>query len=466
MQVLFVGDDQGNLESFADLLAAEGGFQVDTAISGDSALDKIVSGNYDAVISDDMTALSMNGVDLLRSARAMGYLNTFLLVSKEADEEVVLDAILNGVDQYLQRTGNTSYDISMVRSYLEARQRQLAEEKDRNNEGAYHSLMMRMQEGVAHHRIVYDEAGRPVSSVIIDANEAFERVFFPAGGSLLGYDVREIVVDVEGFEHEILKAFNAIIKDSREVRFTARSKPLNRWFSAALYAPEPGYFVTILTDLTEQKRMEEELRVSRKKLSLLNSITLHDLTNQLTTLYGYLDLARSKSNPALAREYINKAIVSGEKMRRAMLFSQDYLRMGEQSPEWYSAQDVVSRGIAEAQMGDAVVVVDLKGLEIYADPLIRKAFHNLGFNAVRHGNAREVKFTYEMKGDDLAIICEDNGTGVLPEKRKEMFDDRFGHGLYLVREILAITGMTIRETEPAKGARFEILVPRGRYRFA
>jgi K+-sensing histidine kinase KdpD len=140
--------------------------------------------------------------------------------------------------------------------------------------------------------------------------------------------------------------------------------------------------------------------------------------------------------------------------------------MGEQSPEWYSAQDVVSRGIAEAQMGDAVVVVDLKGLEIYADPLIRKAFHNLGFNAVRHGNAREVKFTYEMKGDDLAIICEDNGTGVLQEKRKEMFDDRFGHGLYLVREILAITGMTIRETEPAKGARFEILVPRGRYRFA
>ena len=47
-----------------------------------------------------------------------------------------------------------------------------------------------------------------------------------------------------------------------------------------------------------------------------------------------------------------------------------------------------------------------------------------------------------------------------------MFDDRFGHGLYLVKEVLAITGMSIRETRPPQGARFEILVPWGRYRFS
>jgi len=38
--------------------------------------------------------------------------------------------------------------------------------------------------------------------------------------------------------------------------------------------------------------------------------------------------------------------------------------------------------------------------------------------------------------------------------------------LIFVREILAITGITIRETgEPGKGARFEITVPKGGYRF-
>ena len=39
-------------------------------------------------------------------------------------------------------------------------------------------------------------------------------------------------------------------------------------------------------------------------------------------------------------------------------------------------------------------------------------------------------------------------------------------GLFLAREILSVTGITIRETgEPGKGARFEISVPKGAYRF-
>jgi signal transduction histidine kinase len=412
-----------------------------------------------------MTALSMNGVDLLRNARAMGYLNTFLLFSNGVDEDVVLDAILNGLDQYLPRTGDPGHDVSIVRSFLETRQKRLKEDKERREEAAYHSLLMRMQEGFAYHRIIYDEQDRPVSSMIIDVNDAFEQVFSRRGEPVLGRDVRTLIADTEGFEHEILKAFNGIIKTGREVRFTERSQPLDRWFSVALYAPEPGYFVTILTDLTAEKRMEEELIISRKKLSLMGSITLHDLLNQLTILYGYLDIARTKKDINGMREYITKAVVSGDKMRRAMLFSQDYLRMGEQRPEWFPAHEVASQGIAEAQMGDAQVIIDLLGLEIYADPLIRKVFHNLGFNAVRHGQAREVRFTYERSGEDLLIVCQDNGSGVDPDKRREMFDDRYGHGLYLVKEVLAMTGMTIRETEPGQGARFEILVPWGRYRF-
>jgi len=39
-------------------------------------------------------------------------------------------------------------------------------------------------------------------------------------------------------------------------------------------------------------------------------------------------------------------------------------------------------------------------------------------------------------------------------------------GLYLVRELLSITGMMIRETgKPWEGVRFEIVVPHGIFRF-
>ncbi|MDD1681346.1 MAG: sensor histidine kinase, partial [Methanoregula sp.] len=40
-----------------------------------------------------------------------------------------------------------------------------------------------------------------------------------------------------------------------------------------------------------------------------------------------------------------------------------------------------------------------------------------------------------------------------------------GWGLFLAREILAVTGMTITETgEPGKGVRFEIILPPGSFR--
>jgi signal transduction histidine kinase len=66
-------------------------------------------------------------------------------------------------------------------------------------------------------------------------------------------------------------------------------------------------------------------------------------------------------------------------------------------------------------------------------------------------------------------VYEDDGAGV-PEKNKTMLFNRIvgkkpTAGLFLVREILSLTGITIRENgEPGKGTRFEMMVPKGAYR--
>jgi signal transduction histidine kinase len=172
------------------------------------------------------------------------------------------------------------------------------------------------------------------------------------------------------------------------------------------------------------------------------------------------------SEIGLGTEYLVKASQSGDHMRKILEFSRDYERMGTQRPEWFQAQEVAEKGIAEVQVQEAKVSVDLDGVDILADRMVEKVFHNLADNAVRHGKATQVRFFYEKKGDDLKIVCQDNGAGVVESKRKEMFDDRFGHGLYLVKEVLKMTGMSIEETAPRKGARFEITVPRGCYKLA
>ena len=113
-----------------------------------------------------------------------------------------------------------------------------------------------------------------------------------------------------------------------------------------------------------------------------------------------------------------------------------------------------------------------RGAEVFADPLIAKVFYNLMDNAVRYGGKiTTILFTVQESGDDCQIVCEDDGEGVPTEEKEKIFDRGFGKntglGLALSREILSLTGITIRETgEPGKGARFEMTVPKGMWRIS
>ena len=89
-----------------------------------------------------------------------------------------------------------------------------------------------------------------------------------------------------------------------------------------------------------------------------------------------------------------------------------------------------------------------------------------------HGKtATGIRLYYQKSADGLTLIFENDGTGIPKDMKEKIFDRRYeekkGLGLFLAREILGITGITIKETgEAGKGARFEITVPEGTYRFA
>jgi len=69
----------------------------------------------------------------------------------------------------------------------------------------------------------------------------------------------------------------------------------------------------------------------------------------------------------------------------------------------------------------------------------------------------------------LMVAFEDDGAGVRDDEKEKIFRCGYGKntgfGLAFSREILSVTGITIRETGTAgRGARFEILVPAGAWR--
>ena len=114
---------------------------------------------------------------------------------------------------------------------------------------------------------------------------------------------------------------------------------------------------------------------------------------------------------------------------------------------------------------------DLEAIEIYADPLLRKVFYNLLDNSLRHGeHVSHIRVSSTEVPEGLVILWEDDGIGIPPLEKEIIFERAIGRntglGLFLVREILLITGITIRENgEAGTGARFEITVPKEACRF-
>ena len=229
----------------------------------------------------------------------------------------------------------------------------------------------------------------------------------------------------------------------------------------------------ILADITERKRAEMALQQVNKQLNLLSSITRHDILNQLLVLKGYLELSHEViDNPATLIDYIKKVEKAADTIEHQITFTRDYQELGVAAPEWQSMNASIQKAIAGLTMRDVHIEVDPKDPEIFADPLFVKVFYNLIDNALKYGGdqMKTIRVSSQESDARLTIICENDGVGINAEDKTRLFTKGFGKntglGLFLSREILAITGITITENgAQGKGVRFEIAVPKGAYRF-
>ncbi len=231
--------------------------------------------------------------------------------------------------------------------------------------------------------------------------------------------------------------------------------------------------ISVVRDISEQKRTTTALTLANKKLNLLSSITRHDLNNQIMVLSGNLALLERNEYDPLTEEYLSKAVTSAERISTMVQFTKEYEDIGIHSPIWQNVGTLIANAQATMQLEKVRVVNGIPaGVELFADPMTVKVFHNLMYNSVIHGEIVTIIHFYLEEHDGVrAIVCEDDGVGISPEMKTRLFikgvGKDHGFGLFLSREILAITGITITEDgELEKGAKFVIAPPRDGIRAA
>ncbi len=102
MKVLLVDDFSTMRRIIKNLLKEVGFTNIDEAENGNAALEKLKGGDFDFVISDWNMPV-MTGIDLLRAVRADGNLKEmpFLMVTAEAKQENIVEALQAGVSNYI-----------------------------------------------------------------------------------------------------------------------------------------------------------------------------------------------------------------------------------------------------------------------------------------------------------------------------------------------------------------------------
>jgi PAS domain S-box-containing protein len=287
---------------------------------------------------------------------------------------------------------------------------------------------------------------------------------------------RPILIDLVFSPEKVLRqnytslTFEGNVVTGETVDATLRGKKVVLWGKAAPLSDSKGTIVgaiEALRDVTGQHMHEEALSQANRKLNLLSSITRHDIINKITVCLGLLDLFKNGYGSLEPGDFCEKMRKNVKDIYNMIEFTRMYQEIGIAAPSW---QDIGSI-VLMCNASRIRVISGITGISVYADPMLSKVFLNLLDNTLRHGgHATEVTVNAaENRDGTLTIAWQDNGCGVADTIKEQIFDRGFGSntgfGLFLTREVLSLTGITIIENGvPGQGARFEITVPKDKFR--
>jgi PAS domain S-box-containing protein len=341
-------------------------------------------------------------------------------------------------------------------------------------EYALQTTIIQLMESEEKYRNIFNAKNDPLllidtaSRSILDLNDA--------SSDLYGYTREEFVThSLFDLFSEPEKYDDLLQRQEPGIRLAHQRKKDGTIFPADLsfaYFELKGSLILILSvrDLTLVHQTADALRLANTKLNLLIGITRHDVINNLTVLMGYNDLLKNNFKDGKIHDMLSKEETALQAIHRLIEFTREYNNLGVKSPLWQNICDISQRTYSQF-INTISVTCDTADLEIYADPLLEKVFYTLFDNAFRHGeNLTRIRIYFAMQGSDLLLFFGDDGQGIPKENKERIFHRGFGKntglGLFLTREILAITGIEITETgEYEKGARFQFRIPAGSYRF-
>jgi PAS domain S-box-containing protein len=269
ISVLFVDDEPALLEITRLYLEKSGSMTVETCRSALEALGLLKNRSFDVIVSDYEMPL-MDGIMFLKILRAEGNDTPFLIFTGKGREHIVIEALNNGADFYLQKGGDPKSQFTELTHMIEqAVQRRDAEENLRASE----KLLVEIINFLPDATFAIDNNG-----TVISWNRAMEEMTGVRAEAMMGkgnyeYAIpfysnrRPLLIDlINESDDELQRRYYSVIKREGDILIaeTENARPGGKaavlWSKATpLYNPKGEMIGAIesIRDITEFRRPEK-----------------------------------------------------------------------------------------------------------------------------------------------------------------------------------------------------------------
>jgi len=332
----------------------------------------------------------------------------------------------------------------------------------------------------------------PMAIVLLDTNghvdrvnRGFEQMFGFTISELKGKSLNEFIVppalEAEGND------LDSVISSDQVVRLeTTRVRRDDVRLSVIIYGV-PVHFEDetigifgVYVDITDQKMIEEELKVRNTELDNFVYKVSHDLRAPLSSVLGLVNLAQHPRNQDDPKAYLK---IIGDKVNQLDHFISDVLSHSKNLKleikmgliHFDEIVDTAFRNLSYMEGADQIQKdVQISGGDFYSDPWrIEEIFRNLISNAIKYRKisnlSHEVKIIITIEQETAFISFKDNGIGITKQNINKIFEMFYraseqsvgsGLGLYIVKNAVEKLGGKVSVgSDPGSYTIFEIVLP-------
>jgi PAS domain S-box-containing protein len=352
----------------------------------------------------------------------------------------------------------------------------LTEAKVRKNE----TLFTQLFENVPMAVVMLDETGK-----VSEINRGFEQMFGYTRVELQSKNLNDYIVPEdlrsEGIDLNNLIASNQVVS-IETIRKHRSGKLINVILCGVpvLLDHEAIGIYGVYIDITDRKKVEEELKIRNAELDNFVYKVSHDLRAPLSSVLGLVNLSRIQGNTDDLLEYIR---IIGDKVQALDNFIGDVLSHSKNLKMEVEISRVDLLKIIDQTFKDLLYlegsdqtrhIVKIDGIDFYSDRWrISEIFRNLISNSIKYRKpgSDESEIIIKINVDHLCadISFADNGIGIKEANLKRIFEmfyratnqgEGSGIGLYIVKNAVEKLGGQIKvASSPGQGTRFHILLP-------